>query len=85
MKNATKTVMQELLEILESKILPFDDDNSYVYGMNVAHSNLIYNIKNGLLEKEKEQIEIAFDLGRDEVTSAFIIDGEDYFNKKFKI
>jgi hypothetical protein len=33
---------------------------------------------------EKEQIEIAFDLGRDEVTSAFIIDGEDYFNKKFK-
>jgi hypothetical protein len=35
------------------------------------------------LEKEKEQIEIAFDLGRDEVTSAFIIDGEDYYNKKF--
>ena len=37
-----------------------------------------------LLEKEKEQIEIAFDLGRDEVTSVFIIDGEDYYNKKFK-
>jgi hypothetical protein len=36
-----------------------------------------------LLEKEKEQIEIAFDLGRDEVTSVFIIDGEDYYNKKF--
>lgn len=35
------------------------------------------------LEKEKEQIEIAFDLGRDEVTSVFIIDGEDYYNKKF--
>lgn len=35
------------------------------------------------LEKEKEQIEIAFDLGRDEVTSDFIIDGEDYYNKKF--
>ncbi len=35
------------------------------------------------LEKEKEQIEIAFDLGRDEVTSHFIIDGEDYYNKKF--
>ena len=48
--------MQELLQILESKILPCDDDNSYVYGMNVAHANLIYNIKNGFLEKEKEQI-----------------------------
>jgi hypothetical protein len=35
------------------------------------------------LEKEKEQIEIAFDLGRNEVTSDFIIDGEDYYNKKF--
>ncbi len=35
------------------------------------------------LEKEKEQIEVAFDLGRDEVTSVFIIDGEDYYNKKF--
>jgi hypothetical protein len=33
--------------------------------------------------KEKEQIEISFDLGRDEVTSVFIIDGEDYYNKKF--
>ena len=78
-----KTAMQELLQILESKILPCDDDNSYVYGMNVAHANLIYNIKNGFLEKEKEQIEIAFDLGRDEITSVFIIDGEDYYNKKF--
>lgn len=48
--------MQILLEILESKILPCDNDNSYVYGMNVAHANLIYNIKNGFLEKEKEQI-----------------------------
>jgi hypothetical protein len=55
-----KTAMQELLQILESKILPCDDDNSYVYGMNVAHANLIYNIKNGFLEKEKEQIIEAF-------------------------
>ena len=50
------TAMQKLLEILESKILPCDDENSYVYGMNVAHANIIYNIKNGFLEKEKEQI-----------------------------
>lgn len=58
-----KTAMQELLQILESKILPCDDDNSYVYGMNVAHANLIYNIKNGFLEKEKEQIIDAFEIG----------------------
>lgn len=37
----------------------------------------------GCLEKEKEQIEIAFDLGRDEVTSVFLIDGEDYYNKSY--
>ena len=55
--------MQELLEILEAKILPCNDDNSYVYGMNVAHANLIYNIKNGLLEKEKEQIRRDFKNG----------------------
>ena len=55
-----KTAMQELLQILESKILPCDDDNSYVYGMNVAHANLIYNIKNGFLEKEREQLLNAF-------------------------
>jgi len=36
-----------------------------------------------VIDKEKEQIEIAFDLGRDEVTSVFIIDGEDYYNKSY--
>ena len=60
-----KTAMQILLEILESKILPCDDDNSYVYGMNVAHANIIYNIKNGFLEKEKEQIQKAFSDGQE--------------------
>jgi hypothetical protein len=64
-----KTAMQELLQILESKILPCDDDNSYVYGMNVAHANLIYNIKNGFLEKEKEQI-------IDARLDGFVISGE---------
>ena len=60
-----KTAMQILLEILESKILPCDDDNSYVYGMNVAHANIIYNIKNGFLEKEKEQLQKAFSDGQE--------------------
>jgi len=71
-----KTAMQELLQILESKILPCDDDNSCVYGMNVAHANLIYNIKNGFLEKEKEQIIQAFKTGYN-VTE---YDADEYFD-----
>ena len=77
-----KTAMQELLQILESKILPCDDDNSYVYGMNVAHANLIYNIKNGFLEKEKEQImdsylQGSFDDGPN------ITNSEQYYNQTY--
>ena len=76
-----KTAMQILLEILESKILPCDDDNSYVYGMNVAHANLIYNIKNGFIEKEKEQIKMAF---IDGVWDSFKkIDSEEYYNQTY--
>ena len=64
-----KTAMQELIEHIES--------NEIVY-----NKDLILKLKE-LLEKEKQQIEIAFDLGRDEVTSVFIIDGEDYYNKSY--
>jgi len=73
--------MQELLQILEAKILPCDDDNSYVYGMNVAHANLIYNIKNGFLEKEKEQIVNAFEQG---IEFAFPTNGSYYYNQTYK-
>jgi len=48
--------MQELLQILEAKILPCDDDNSYVYGMNVAHNNLIEYMIPYLLIIEKDQL-----------------------------
>jgi hypothetical protein len=65
-----KTAMQELIDELERVRL-------------MTNMNFVIRIANDLLEKEKEQIEIAFDLGRDEVTSVFIIDGEDYYNKKF--
>ena len=75
-----KTAMQELLQILEAKILPCDDDNSYVYGMNVAHANLIYNIKNGFLEKEKEQIVNAFEQG---IEFAFPTNGSYYYNQTY--
>jgi hypothetical protein len=75
-----KTAMQELIEIFnhELKLGEATLSNDEGYMLKWA----IFNAKT-LLEKEKEDIEIAFDLGRDEVTSAFIIDGEDYYNKKF--
>jgi hypothetical protein len=85
-----KTAMQELLQILESKILPCDDENSYVYGMNVAHANIIYNIKNGFLEKEKEQIIDAFEVGYKscDIDEAFEINrklasGELHYNQTY--
>jgi DNA polymerase II small subunit/DNA polymerase delta subunit B len=64
-----KTAMQELIE--------------YLNGDTYAGICDIKDRAEELIEKEKEQIEIAFDLARDEVTSVFIIDGEDYYNKKF--
>jgi hypothetical protein len=78
-----KTAMQELLKILESKILPCDDDNSYVYGMNVAHANLIYNIKNGFLEKEKEQIIDAY-YGNIDGIFGYREEGQEYYNQTYK-
>jgi hypothetical protein len=77
-----KTAMQELLKILESKILPCDDDNSYVYGMNVAHANLIYNIKNGFLEKEKEQIIDAY-YGNIDGLFGYREEGQEYYNQTY--
>ena len=35
------------------------------------------------LEKEKEQIENVFDMGRDETTRKFIEDGEEYYNQTY--
>jgi hypothetical protein len=67
----SKSAMQEHFEWLQ--------ENQLYFGIPIE---AIDNAED-LLQKEKEQIEIAFDLGRDEVTSVFIIDGEDYYNKKF--
>lgn len=66
-----QTVLQELISELKS----IESYDPIVQG--------IIKRAESKLEKEKEQIEISFDLGRDEVTSVFIIDGEDYYNKKF--
>ena len=65
-----KTAMQELIDWIEERF-------------NNPKETEVFKKATELLEKEKEQIEIAFDLGRDEVTSVFIIDGEDYYNKNF--
>jgi len=68
-----KTAIQEMIEHIQINATKFSMMNTY---------NMLKVIE-PYLEKEKEQLEVAFDLGRDEVTSAFIIDGEDYYNKKF--
>lgn len=69
--------MQELIEIIDDNLI-----NEYT-SQEFARLTIFKASAERLLEKEKEQIEISFDLGRDEVTSVFIIDGEDYYNKKF--
>ena len=59
-----KTAIQELQGILEAKILPCNDDNSYVYGLNVAYTNIIKYMIPYLLKREKEQIIEANKQGR---------------------
>jgi hypothetical protein len=75
-----KTALQELINEMK--------DHSYKVSKEgnldmVAAFDYAIGIAKKYKEKEKEQIEIAFDLGRDEVTSVFIIDGGDYYNKSF--
>lgn len=41
-------------------------------------------IQQTFLSIEKEQIENAFYMGRDETTRNFIEDGEEYYNQKYK-
>ena len=48
--------MQELIEILEAKILTLHGNIEYINGMNAANNNIIYYIKKEFLEKEKEQM-----------------------------
>jgi hypothetical protein len=59
----TKTTIQWLKEYLETKILPCPEGNDYVYGMNVAHTCLIEYMIPYLLEKEKNQIVEAYNIG----------------------
>jgi uncharacterized protein YjgD (DUF1641 family) len=67
-----KTAMQELIELIR-----FTDKECYATMFNEG-------LFDKALEKEKEQIENAFDMGRDETTRKFIEDGEQYYNQTYK-
>jgi hypothetical protein len=74
-----KTAIQELQGILEAKILPCNDDNSYVYGLNVAYTNIIKYMIPYLLKKEKEQICNAYTDGLE----GSYIGAEQYYNQTY--
>ena len=74
-----KTTIQWLEDYLNQKILPCPEGNDYVYGMNVAHENLINYVIPALKEKEKEQIMDAYSQG---TYNCYICD-EDYYNQTY--
>ena len=84
-----KTTIQWLEEYLDKKVLPCQEGNDYVYGMNVAHQNLIHYVIPYLLEKEKEQIieahfagwSDAYDYLRDEFSEPR--QAEDYYEETY--
>ena len=57
-----RTAVKWLEEYLNTKVLPCQEGNDYVYGMNVAHENLINYIIPALLEKEKKQMALELEL-----------------------
>ena len=84
-----KTTIQWLKEYLETKVLPCSEDNEYVYGMNVAHNNLIHYMIPYLLEKEKEQIIDAFEYGQINVNEDGCLSEEngaqEYYNQTYNL
>jgi hypothetical protein len=63
-----KTAMQELIELIVN---------------NKTRLDIIEKNQQMWLEKEKEQIINAFDMGRDETTRKFREDGEQYYNQTY--
>lgn len=81
-----KTAIQELQGILEAKILPCNDDNSYVYGLNVAYTNVIKYMIPYLLQREKEQIIEANIAGMEFIPvdpNKYQQDAEQYYNQTY--
>ena len=75
-----KTAMQFLKNEIESKIIPSSKENGelsdYQYGHNVAYS-VVLTLAEYLIEKEKEQIRLAFREGHEywgELTSDMYYD-----------
>ena len=77
-----KTAMQWLENYLNQKVLPCPEGNDYVYGMNVAHENLINYVIPALLEKEKEQIIEAYNQGTLDGESS-IFQYPNYYNQTY--
>ena len=75
-----KTTIQWLEDYLNQKILPCPEGNDYVYGMNVAHENLINYVIPALKEKEKEQIMDAFLEGKVNHSKDWAIE---YYNQTY--
>ena len=77
-----KTTIQWLENYLNQKVLPCPEGNDYVYGMNVAHENLINYVIPALLEKEKEQIIDAYNQGTLDGESS-ILQYPNYYNQTY--
>jgi hypothetical protein len=76
-----KTAMQELIDKIQYSIDVQSGVSLTETQVNTLKSIML--IAETLLEKEKEQIENTFDMGRDETTRKFIEDGEDYYNQTY--
>jgi hypothetical protein len=79
-----KTAMQFLKDEIKSKIIPSSKENGeltdYQYGHNIAYS-VVLTLAEYLLEKEKEQIMNAFDMGK--TTIKFVEEAEQYYNQTY--
>ena len=74
MKDAIyKTALQQLIKEIYKRPTEISQYNAWEF----------IELIEKYLQIEKEQIEISFDLGRDDISSAFIIDGEDYYDQKY--
>lgn len=90
-----KTAMQFLKEEIKNKIIPSSKENGelseYQYSHNVAYGTVLTIIEY-LLEKEKEQIVNAFEVGYKscDIDEAFEINrklasGEQHYNKTYNL
>jgi hypothetical protein len=81
-----RTAMQELKDRIENKIIPSSkengDLNEYQYSHNIAY-NTVLTIIEFLLEKEKEQIMMAYKDGRICIKPLGVMVEEQYYNETY--